>query len=130
MLEAGYGQGDPSLKIAQICDALLRNCRYLCSIGMHTQGMGVEDAAGIFVDKSFMGEFPARKEAMRGTFDPGYLNYTLGKLMILKLRDDYREEQGPAYSLKGFHDTLLSYGAPPVHLLRQMMLKDPSKPPL
>ena len=72
-----------------------------------------------------MGELPARREAMRGTFDPGYLSYTLGKLMILKLREDFRREQGAAYSLKGFHDRLLSYGAPPVPLLRQVMLTEP-----
>ena len=68
---------------------------------------------------------PARREAMRGTFDPGYLNYTLGKLMILKLRSDYRREKGAAYSLKEFHDKLLSYGAPPLPLLRQVMLSEP-----
>ena len=67
---------------------------------------------------------------MRGTFDPGYLNYTLGKLMILKLRDDYRREQRPEYSLKGFHDRLLSYGAPPLPLLREAMLKNPGNMPL
>jgi uncharacterized protein (DUF885 family) len=77
-----------------------------------------------------MEELPARREAMRGTFDPGYLNYTLGKLMILKLRDDYRREQGSAYSLKGFHNELLSYGAPPLPLLRGVMLKSGTGSPL
>ena len=62
---------------------------------------------------------------MRGTFDPGYLSYTLGKLMILKLREDFRREQGVVCSLKGFHDPLLSYGAPPVPLLRRVMLREP-----
>jgi len=130
MLEAGYGHDNPSLKLAQICDALLRDCRYLCSIGMHTQGMSVEEATRFFMEKAFMGEFPARKEALRGTFDPGYLNYTLGKLMILKLREDYREEKGASFSLKEFHDRLLSYGAPPVPLLREAMLRNPPTPPL
>ena len=78
----------------------------------------------------YMEELPARREAMRGTFDPGYLNYTLGKLMILKMRDDYRKEQGSAYSLKGFHDGLLSYGAPPLPLLRGVMLKSGTSSPL
>ena len=113
MLEAGYGHDDPSLKLSQVCEALLRDCRYLCSIGMHTQEMGLEEATKFFMEKAFMGEFPARKEALRGTFDPGYLNYTLGKLMIMKLREDYRQERGPSFSLKEFHDRLLSYGAPP-----------------
>ena len=130
MLEAGYRHDIPALKMAQICDALLRDCRFLCSIGMHTQGMSLEDATSFFMDKAFMGQFPARKEALRGTFDPGYLNYTLGKLMILKLREDYIEERGSAFSLKEFHDTLLSYGAPPIPLLREAMLKSPPKPPL
>ena len=71
-----------------------------------------------------MEELPARKEALRGTFDPMYLNYTLGKLMILKLREDYRNEKGKEFSLKEFHDTFLSFGAPPIPLVREMMLRD------
>ena len=63
---------------------------------------------------------------MRGTFDPMYLNYTLGKLMILKLREDYRRVKGAAYSLRAFHDEFLSYGAPPIPLVREMMLGEDS----
>ena len=92
---------------------------------MHTEGMTVDEATKFFMDNAYMGKLPAHREALRGTFDPGYLNYTLGKLMILKLREDFRKEQGSAYSLKGFHDQLLSYGAPPVSLLRPMMLRNP-----
>ena len=91
------------------------------------QGMTVDDATRFFMDNAYMGEHPARREAMRGTFDPGYLSYTLGKLMILKLREDFQREQGATYSLKGFHDRLLSYGAPPVSLLRQVMLTEPGE---
>ena len=127
MVETDYGAGQPALLLTQLLEALVRNCRYLCSIRMHTQGMSVDDATRFFMDNAYMGELPARREAMRGTFDPGYLSYTLGKLMILKLREDFRREQGPAYSLKGFHDRLLSYGAPPVSLLRQMMLTEPGE---
>ena len=76
------------------------------------------------MDNAYMAELPARREALRGTFDPGYLNYTLGKLMILKLREDYRREQGTAYSLKGFHDRLLSFGGPALPLLRPAMLSE------
>ena len=130
MVETEYGQGQPALRLTQLLEALVRNCRYMCALGMHTQGMSVDEATRFFMDHAYMGELPARREAMRGTFDPGYLNYTLGKLMILKLRDDYRREQGPAYSLKGFHDRLLSYGAPPLPLLRDAMLKDPGSMPL
>ena len=70
-----------------------------------------------------MEELPAQKEALRGTFDPGYLNYTLGKLLIYKLREDWQAEQGAAYSLRAFHDELLSHGGPPVPLLRKLMLR-------
>ena len=125
MLEAGYGKDDPALQVTQLLEALVRNCRYMCSLGMHTQGMTVDEATHYFMDYAYMEELPARREALRGTFDPGYLNYTLGKLMILKLREDYRREQGAAYSLKGFHDKLLSYGAPALPLLRQTMLAQP-----
>ena len=130
MVEGDYAIGRPTLRLTQLLEALVRNCRYLCSIRMHTQELPVEDATRFFMDHAYMGELPARREAMRGTFDPGYLNYTLGKLMILKLRSDYRREMGPAYSLKAFHDRLLSYGAPPLPLLRQAMLRDPEESPL
>lgn len=122
--------GQPALRLTQLLEALVRNCRYLGSIGMHTQGMSVDEATQYFMDHAYMGELPARREALRGTFDPGYLNYTLGKLMILKLRSDYRREQGAGYSLKGFHDRLLSYGAPPLPLVRQVMLAQPGPSPL
>jgi len=130
MLETDYGRGQPALRLTQLLEALVRNCRYLCSLGMHTQGMSVDEATRFFMDHAYMGELPARREALRGTFDPGYLNYTLGKLMILKLRSDYRREQGAGYSLKGFHDRLLSYGAPPLPLVRQVMLAQPGASPL
>ena len=130
MLETEYARGQAALQVTQLLEALVRNCRYLCALGMHTQGMTVDEATRFFMDNAYMEELPARREALRGTFDPGYLNYTLGKLMILKLRDDYRREQGSAYSLKGFHDRLLSYGAPPLPLLRDVMLANPSDGPL
>ena len=125
MVEGEYAANSPNLRLTQLLEALVRDCRFLCSIWMHTQGMTMEDATRFFMDHAYMGELPARREALRGTFDPGYLNYTLGKLMILKLRSDYRREKGGAYSLKGFHDQLLSYGAPALPLVRQAMLRDP-----
>ena len=125
MLGTEYAKGQERLLVTQLLEALVRNCRYLCALGMHTQGMTVDEATRFFMDNAYMEELPARREALRGTFDPGYLNYTLGKLMILKLREDYRREQGAAYTLKGFHDKLLSYGAPPLPLLREVMLADP-----
>ena len=90
---------------------------------MHTQGMTLEEAARFFREHAYMEELPAQKEALRGTFDPGYLNYTLGKLLIYKLRGDWQAEQGAAYSLRAFHDELLSHGGPPVPLLRKLMLR-------
>ena len=125
MLETDYAPDQPTLRFTQLLEALVRNCRYLCSLRMHTQDMPVEEATRFFMENAFMGELPARREALRGTFDPGYLNYTLGKLMILKLREDFRRELGASYSLKGFHDRLLSYGAPPIPFLRHVMLRDP-----
>ncbi|HEU4793909.1 MAG TPA: DUF885 domain-containing protein, partial [Nitrolancea sp.] len=124
MLDIGYGDGDPRLRLAQIKEALTRNCRYIAAIKMHTQGMTVDEATQLFMEKAFAEEAPARQEAVRGTFDPGYLNYTLGKLMILKLREDYRRQEGPAFSLLEFHDRLLGLGAPPVPLARRALLRE------
>ena len=132
MMETEYAKDEPALQLTQVLEALVRNCRYMCSIWMHTQDMSVEDATKFFMDNAYMGELPARREALRGTFDPGYLNYTLGKLMILKLAQDWRHEQGADgnTSMKRFHDRLLSYGAPPLPLVREQMLKEPGKSPL
>jgi uncharacterized protein (DUF885 family) len=123
MIEEGYREGDPYLRLAQLSEALLRDVRFICAIGMHTQGMSVNEATRHFMNHAYMEELPARKEAERGTFDPGYLAYTLGKLMTLKLREDYSREQSSAFSLKQFHDTFLSFGAPPIPLVRKMMLR-------
>ena len=123
MVETEYVKGRPELRLTQLLEALVRNCRYVCSLAMHTGEMTVDEATRFFMDNAFMGEHPSRREALRGTFDPGYLNYTLGKLMILKLREDYRKEQDGGYRLKDFHDHLLSYGAPPLPLLRDAMLE-------
>ncbi len=124
MVEAGYGNHDPRLRLAQLREALLRDCRYIVSIKMHTHGMTVEEATRFLLEHGYMDELPARREAQRGTFDPGYLNYTLGKLQILKLREDYEREKGMEFSLRAFHDELLAYGAPPVPLLRKLLLQD------
>ena len=127
MIEQGLAGDDPRVVLGQLSDALLRNCRYVCAIRMHTQGMTVEEATRFFMENAYMKELPAGKEAMRGTFDPMYLNYCLGKLMILKLREDFQAEKGVQFSLKEFHDTFLSFGAPPIPLVREMMLREPGK---
>ena len=127
MLETDYGRDNPALWLTQLLEALVRNCRYLCSLGMHTQGMTLDEATKFFQAHAYMEEHPASQEAIRGTFDPGYLNYTLGKLMLLKLRHDWRRQEGSNYTLRRFHDVALSWGAPPVPLLRAAMLDEPGE---
>jgi uncharacterized protein (DUF885 family) len=137
MLDEGFGSAPnptPEQKVraakyrmAQADEALLRLCRLCVSIKMHTQGMSVADAAKFFHENCYYEEKPSLSEAMRGTFDPGYVNYTLGKLQILKLRDDYKAQEGANFSLEKFHNELLNHGAPPIRLLREILLKDESK---
>ena len=114
-------------RMAQADEALLRLCRLCVSINVHTQNMSIDEATKFFQDNCYYEQKPARQEAMRATFDPGYLNYTLGKLQILKLRDDYKAQQGDDFSLQKFHNELLSHGMPPIRLLREIMLKDKNK---
>ena len=137
MIDEGYGAvANPSeadekraakYRLAQADEAMLRLCRLCVSIRMHTQKMSVEEATRFFRENCYYEEKPARAEAMRGTFDPGYLNYTLGKLQILKLRDDYKAQEGANFSAQKFHNELLNHGMPPIRLLRELMLKDKSK---
>jgi len=139
MLDEGFGgptNSSPSeqdvkraakYRLAQADEALLRLCRLCVSIKLHTQNMSLDEATKFFRDNCYYEEKPARQEAMRGTFDPGYLNYTLGKLQILKLRDDYKAQEGDSFSLQKFHNELLNHGMPPIRLLREIMLKDQSK---
>ena len=86
--------------------------------------MSVDESTKFFMNNWYQGEKPSRVEALRGTYDPRYLGYTLGKLQILKLREDYRKQEGADFSLKKFHDRLLDKGMPPIRLLREIMLKD------
>jgi uncharacterized protein (DUF885 family) len=139
MIDEGYGSttgATPSeedakraakYRMAQADEALLRLCRLCVSIKMHTQKMSIDEATKFFQENCYYEEKPARSEAMRATFDPLYLNYTLGKLQILKLRDDYKAQQGDDFSLQKFHNELLNHGMPPIRLLREIMLKDQSK---
>jgi uncharacterized protein (DUF885 family) len=128
VIEHGYG-GEDNLKmrVAQLGEALLRNCRYIVSILMHTQGMSLKEATQFIQDNAYYEELPAHREALRGTFDPGYLNYCLGKLMLLKLRADYTAEQeshSDTFAPRPFHDAVLRYGSPPVPLLRRRLLRN------
>ena len=101
----------------------LRLCRLCCAIQLHCSGMTVDQATRFFRDNCHYEEKPARSEAMRGTFDPGYLYYTLGKLQILRLREQARKEQGQGFDQQRFHDELLSHGAPPIRLLEEYVVK-------
>jgi uncharacterized protein (DUF885 family) len=114
-------------RMAQADEALLRLCRLCVSIKMHTQNMSIDDGTKFFQENCYYEEKPSRSEAMRGTYDPGYLNYTLGKLQFLKLREDYKAQEGANFSLKKFHDEMLKHGMPPIRLLREIMLKDKAK---
>ncbi|MGO8929089.1 MAG: DUF885 domain-containing protein [Limisphaerales bacterium] len=111
-------------RLAQTDEALLRICRLCVSIRMHCQGMSVEEATQFFQHNCYYEEKTARQEAIRGAYDPEYLYYTLGKLEILKLREDYRKQEGAKFTLQKFHNEMLRHGAPPIRLLREMMLKD------
>lgn len=123
MVEEGFGDGDPKVHLAQLSEALLRDCRYVAGIKEHTQGLTVQQAADqYFVNKCFQLPANAYEEARRGTYDPTYLYYTLGKLMIYKLRDDYKRVYGSKYSLHGFHDDFVKQGGLPIPLIRKILL--------
>jgi len=123
MLEQGFGADDPQNKLGQLSDALLRNCRFTVSIGVHAEGMSLEKAEQVFVDDCFQDRATARQQAIRATFDPGYFAYTMGKLQILELRAEVRERLGERFVLGRFHDALMSHGAAPVALIREQVLE-------
>ncbi|WP_159977055.1 MULTISPECIES: DUF885 domain-containing protein [unclassified Novosphingobium] len=124
MLEAGLGDGDPGVQVGQISNALLRNCRYLSAIGLHARGMTQAQSKSLFMKECYQDEGTAEQQAARGTYDPAYLNYTLGKLMIRKLREDWTATRGGRTAWKSFHDDFLSHGGPPIPLVRQVMMKE------
>jgi uncharacterized protein (DUF885 family) len=124
MLEAGVGAGDPKVQIGELTNALLRNARFVSAIGLHARGMTVDESIELFQTKAFSDKGTAKQQAVRGTFDAGYLNYTLGKLMIRKLRDDWKAKVGDDYSLQAFHDEFLSYGCAPIPVIRNFMLEN------
>jgi uncharacterized protein (DUF885 family) len=140
MIEQGFGAAPPTppggsgntaakaakYRLAQADEALLRLCRLCVSIQMHCHGMTVDEATKFFQDNCYYEQKTARQEAVRGTFDPEYLYYTVGKLEILKLRKDYQRQEGSSFSLRRFHDAFLRNGAPPVRLVRERLLKDPA----
>ena len=128
MVDEGFEGGNPRLKLMQLHDALLRACRYICGIRMHTRGMTLAQSIKFFMDEGYQEKANAERESKRGTMNPTYLVYTLGKLDILALRDDYRKAAGDKYSLKDFHDRFLAQGFPPLKIVRAALL-DNADPP-
>ena len=127
MLDEGFHADDPKYRLAQLQDALLRDVRFIAGIKMHTQGMDWKEAAKLFETEGHQPGPVAESEAKRGTSDALYGYYTMGKLMILKLRDDYKTKMGPQYSLQGFHDAFIKIGPLPLPLMRKAMLGETGK---
>jgi uncharacterized protein (DUF885 family) len=122
VIDEGFHADDPRYRLAQIQDALLRDARFIVGIRLHTRGMTVAEAQDFFVKEAYQSRPVAVSESKRGTSDPTYGYYTMGKLMILELRDDYHAQQGSQYSLQQFHDTFISLGPLPLPLIRKAML--------
>jgi uncharacterized protein (DUF885 family) len=122
MWEMGLHDGDPETHIGQLSNALLRNARYLSAIGLHTGGMSVAQSEKLFREEAYQDIGSAKQQAARGTYDPAYLNYTMGKLMIRKLRADWTASRGNEKAWREFHDKFLSYGGPPIPMVRESML--------
>jgi uncharacterized protein (DUF885 family) len=126
MVEEGFRRTDPTVRLGQLAEALIRLCRFVVGIRLHCEDMSVEQGVRFFREEAFLEEASARREAERGTFDPSYIVYSLGKLMLLKLREDVKAKAGSKYSLRQFHDTLLGNGTVPVWLHRALMLGEHS----
>jgi uncharacterized protein (DUF885 family) len=132
MWEMGLGAGDPETHIGQLYNATLRNVRLLSAIGMHTKGMTLAQSKQMFMDEGYQDEGTADQQSVRGAYDPAYLNYTMGKLMIMKLRNDWCAPKVPAGGdakacWKDFHDAFLAYGGPPIPLVRGAMMNEAPK---
>jgi uncharacterized protein (DUF885 family) len=126
MIEGGFRRGDARIKLGQLAESLVRLARFIVSIRLHCEDLSVEQGMRFFRDEAFLEEATARREAERGTFDPTYLVYSVGKLMMLKLRRDYKEQQGGKFSLRTFHDTVLRQGTAPFWAHRRLLLQDSS----
>jgi uncharacterized protein (DUF885 family) len=122
MVEEGFRKNDHTVRLGQLSEALIRLCRLIVGVRLHCEDLSVEQGVRFFREEAFLEDASARREAERGTFDPGYVLYTAGKLMLLKLREDFKTHAGAAYSLRGFHDALLGNGTVPVWLHRALLL--------
>jgi uncharacterized protein (DUF885 family) len=126
MLDEGYTNGDPKMRLGQLQDALLRDARYIVGIEMHTGKRTFDQGIEFFEKEGYQTHETAVRETKRGTSDPTYLYYTLGKLQIMKLREDYRAKMGSAFSLEEFHDSFMKQGFPPIKIVRKALLGDDS----
>ncbi len=124
VIDEGFHADDPRYRLAQLQDALLRDARFIVGIRLHTKGMTMPEAEAFFIKEGYQSRPSARSETKRGTADPTYGYYTMGKLMILKLRDDYRAKMGVRFSLQDFHDSFIKLGPLPLPLVRKSMLGD------
>jgi uncharacterized protein (DUF885 family) len=124
MIEAGFARENQALRLGQLHEALIRLVRLIVGIRLHAEDLSVEQGMRLFRDDAFLEEGSARREAERGTFDPTYVVYAAGKLMLLKLRQDYKAREGSKFSLRSFHDTLLAQGAAPFWAHRRLLLGD------
>ncbi len=124
MLDEGFERGNATIKLGQLAEVLIRLARVVVGVRLHCEDMSVEQGMRFFRDEAYLEESTARREAERGTFDPTYLVYSIGKLMLLKLRRDCQEQQGSKFSLRAFHDTLLGQGNAPLWAHRRLMLGD------
>ena len=122
MVDEGFGGSDPKVRLAQLQEALLRDCRYVAGVKLHTAGWTVEEGAKLFVDKGFQEPANAYEEARRGAYNPTYLYYTLGKLMIFDLRAEYLARK-PGATLRKFHDAFVAQGGLPVALVREILFR-------
>lgn len=129
MFDAGLGAGDPEMRVGMLANALLRDVRFVSAICLHSGCMTLAESEKMFREQAFSDPGNARQQALRGTYDPGYLAYTLGKLMIRKLRADWLAAN-PGATPRQFHDKFLSYGVPPVPMVRRAMLGDAAGPAL
>jgi uncharacterized protein (DUF885 family) len=130
MIEAGFRKSDPTVRLGQLAESLVRLARFIVAIRLHCEDLSVEQGMRFFRDEAFLEEATARREAERGTFDPTYLVYSVGKLMMLKLRRDYKEQLAGKFSLRTFHDAVLAQGSAPFWAHRRLLLADATAPPL
>jgi len=126
MLDEGYGNGDLKLRLGQLQDALLRDARYIVGIQMHTGVMTYNQGIDFFVNEGYQSRTNGERETKRGTSNPTYLYYTLGKLEIMKLREDYKKMRGSAFTLEEFHDRFMREGTPPIKIVRKALLGNDS----